>query len=126
MQTPPIDPESGAHHGDGASGIKAQATRLGEKAAAAIDNQRDTVARGMEAAASSLRDKARVLPGEAKLTRATDTAAAAMESAADYVRDHEVPDMLADVGRIVRKHPGATLLTAVAVGFLLARSLSRK
>ena len=33
--------------------------------------------------------------------------------------------MLSDVRDVVKKHPGATLLTAAAVGFLLARAFSR-
>lgn len=48
-----------------------------------------------------------------------------MENVADYVREHEFDDMVSDAKEFARKHPGAILLTAAAVGFLLARSLSR-
>jgi hypothetical protein len=33
--------------------------------------------------------------------------------------------MLSDLRVMVKRHPGATLLTVAAVGFLLARSLTR-
>ena len=47
------------------------------------------------------------------------------QAIADYVRGQDFGAMVEDLGRLARKHPGATLLTAAAVGFLLARSLSR-
>ena len=49
-----------------------------------------------------------------------------MQTAADYVREQDVQGMISDAGRGVKRHPGATLLTAAAVGFLLARTLSRR
>jgi hypothetical protein len=48
-----------------------------------------------------------------------------MEAAADYLRDHDLQDVVTDVRRVVKKHPGATLLIATAAGFLLARAFSR-
>jgi ElaB/YqjD/DUF883 family membrane-anchored ribosome-binding protein len=100
-------------------------TEIGQKAADAIDEKRDTVARGMDSAASALREKAESLPGGDQVARAANAAADAMESAAGYVRDSDLKAMVEDVQQIVKRHPGATLLTAAAVGFLLARTLSR-
>jgi ElaB/YqjD/DUF883 family membrane-anchored ribosome-binding protein len=91
-----------------------QPAELGQKVASAIDS-----------AAASLRDKTGSMPGGDKVAGAANTAADAMESVADYVRDQDLRSMLSDAQQIVRQHPGATLLTAAAIGFLLARSLSR-
>jgi hypothetical protein len=48
-----------------------------------------------------------------------------MESAAGYVREHGVEDVVSDAKELARRHPGAVLLTAAAVGFMLVRSMSR-
>jgi hypothetical protein len=34
--------------------------------------------------------------------------------------------MLSDIQRTVKRHPGAALLTAAAVGFVIARALTRR
>lgn len=125
MQPPTsTDPESPLRNGEGDS--SSRASQIGERAAAAIDARRDTVASGFDSAASSLRDRAESLPGGEKIVRAAESAADAMESAADYVRDQDVRDMLTDVKQIVKRHPGATLLIAAALGLLLARTFSRR
>jgi hypothetical protein len=118
----PNGPESAAQ--DGASQIKTRAAEIGQKAADAIDDRRDTLATGMESAASALHARAESLPGGEKVARAAHAAAQSLEDASDYVRDQDLRGMLADVQQLVKRHPGAVLLTAVAAGFLLARSLS--
>jgi len=65
------------------------------------------------------------LPGGEKVARAAHSTAEAMKKAADYVRDEDLEAMLEDAQQLVKRHPGATLLAAVAAGFLLARVLSR-
>lgn len=86
---------------------------------------RDRAAGAMDTLASSLHDKAQTLPGGEKIVRAAQTAADTMEGAADYLRDQDLRAMLSDVQRLVKRHPGATLLVVAAVGFLLARNLTR-
>jgi ElaB/YqjD/DUF883 family membrane-anchored ribosome-binding protein len=119
------DPTSPTNPGDGTSQMKSKASALGHKAADAVDARRDSVARGIETAAMSLHEHAETLPGGEKVARAARAAANTMEAAAEYVRDQDVQAMLSDVRQMVRRHPGATLLTVAAVGFLLARSLTR-
>lgn len=109
--------------GDSQSTSRAQ--QAGRKAADALDQKRESVARGIDAAASSLRTGAERIPGGERIAGAAQTAADAMERAAEYVRDQDVETMLSDVRQAVKRHPGAVLLTAVAVGFLLARSFTR-
>jgi len=124
--TIPKDPSAAVLPGDGASEATSRAAEIGQRAAAAIDSKRESVARGMDSAAESLHGRADRLPGGEKVAGAAHTAADAVERAADYVRDQDVSAMLADVRDAVTRHPGAALLTAAAVGFLIARSISRE
>jgi hypothetical protein len=124
VQTPTFT-ETVPPSGDVASQAGSRAAELGRKAAASIDEKRGGVARGMDAVASTLREKAEAMPPGEKVARAAHTAAGAMEKAADYVRDQDVRGMLSDARQGVKNHPGATLLTAAALGFLLARMMSR-
>jgi hypothetical protein len=117
----PVSPQSGK-----ASQVRQRAAELGRRAADSVDDKRGAVASGLESAASTLREKTESMPGTGKVARAARGTAGAMETAADYVREQDVRGMLSDVGQGVRRHPGATLLTAAAVGFLLIRALSRR
>ena len=85
---------------------------------------RSTFADGLASAANSLHDRAESLAGGDKIVRAAESAAGAMESAAGYVRSQDLPGMASDLGRMVRRHPVATLAIAGAVGYLLVRALS--
>ena len=103
----------------------ASASDIGQKAADTINENRDAAARGIDSAASSLHAKADSLPGGEKVAGAAHTAANAMETAAGYVRENDMKSMLADVQKIVKDNPGPALLTAAALGFLIARTFSR-
>ena len=48
-----------------------------------------------------------------------------MGTAAGYLRDNDLKSMLADVQQLVKRNPGPALLTAAALGFLMARTFSR-
>jgi hypothetical protein len=99
---------------------------MGQQAIDVVDDKRDAVARGIDSAASALREKAERLPGGPKVARAAHTTADAMQTTAGYVREHDLKGVFSDIRQIVKKHPGATLLTVTALGFMLARSLSRR
>ena len=88
-----------------------------------IDSKKETVAHTMESAASALRAKAESLPGGERISRAAESTADAVETAADYVREQDLSAMLSDVREAVKRHPGAALLAATALGFVIARSL---
>ena len=107
-------------------GLSTPGSRISGKAAAAIDGGRDMIARHIHSAASTLRTRANWLPRRYRVASAAHTAADAMDSAADYLRYQDVRGMMSDVRQVARRHPGATLLTAAALGFLIARSLSRR
>jgi len=111
--------------GDGDSQAESRATEIGRRAAAVLDEKRDAVARKIDSAASQLAERADSLPGGEKVANAAWATAEALENAAGYVRDQDIESMLSDLGKIVKKHPGATLLTVAALGFVLARAISR-
>jgi len=111
--------------GDGISQGASRAAEIGERAAAAFDDKKDAVARSLDAAASSLHARVESLPGGPNVARAAHSTADTMEKAADYVRDHDLKGLLSDVTRIAKRHPGATLLAATALGFLAVRAMGR-
>jgi hypothetical protein len=119
------EPQSALQNGDGASRARSQASQIGQRAAAAIDEKLASVARDMDSAASTLHDQAETLPGGERVVNAAHTTADAMEAAAEFVRDHDVETMIDDARQLVRRRPGATLLVAAALGFVLARAFSR-
>jgi ElaB/YqjD/DUF883 family membrane-anchored ribosome-binding protein len=104
---------------------KGKAAEMGQKLADKIDENRGTAASGMESAASALRAKADTLPGGEKVATAAHATADAVGVAADYVRQNDLRTMMADVQQLVRNNPGPALLTAAALGFLLARTFTR-
>lgn len=119
------DPAYPVANGEGVAQATSVASEFGQRATAAIDDKRESAAQVMDSAASTLRGKAETLPGGEKVTRAAHSAADAIETGADYVRDQDVRAILSDVKQIVKRHPGATLIVAAALGFLLARNFSR-
>jgi hypothetical protein len=58
--------------------------------------------------------------------RAARTLAEVAETAMRRVRDRDLSGALSDIRRLIDERPGAALLAAAAVGFLLARSLTRR
>jgi ElaB/YqjD/DUF883 family membrane-anchored ribosome-binding protein len=110
---------------DSLGASKGKAAEMGQKVADKIDENRGAAASGLESAASALRDKADTLPGGAKVASAAHATADAVGVAADYVRQNDLRAMMADVQQVVRNNPGPALLTAAALGFLLARTFSR-
>ncbi len=104
---------------------KGKAAEMGQKVADRIDENRGTAASGMESAANALREKADTLPGGERVANAAHATANAVSGAADYVRDNDLKTMMADVQQLVRNNPGPALLTAAALGFLIARTFTR-
>jgi ElaB/YqjD/DUF883 family membrane-anchored ribosome-binding protein len=49
-----------------------------------------------------------------------------MDTVTRRVRERDVKGALSDVRRLVHDHPGAALAAAAALGFVLARTLSRR
>ena len=91
-----------------------------------IDENRAPAAEKLQNAASALHQKADSLPGGEAVSGLVHSAAEGMETTADYVREHDLQDMAADVKHFVRKYPGQSLLAAVTAGFLLGRTFRRR
>jgi ElaB/YqjD/DUF883 family membrane-anchored ribosome-binding protein len=86
---------------------------------------KESIASGIDSAAHTLREKAESLPGGAKVASAAQATSDAMETAADYVRDQDFEGMIDDAQELVKRHPGAVLLAAAALGFVIGRSFFR-
>jgi ElaB/YqjD/DUF883 family membrane-anchored ribosome-binding protein len=110
---------------DISSQAKAKASDVGQMAEDKIDERRETAAEGLDSAADSLHEKAERLPGGEKVSSAAHAAADALASTAEYVREHDLKSMVVDVQTLVKNNPGPALLTAAALGFLVARTFSR-
>ena len=83
--------------------------------------RRERVGDALGRTASRLHDRAADLDG--KMTQAVDLAADAIDSTGKFVRDFDGGDMVADLKDMAKRHPGKTLLAAVAVGFIVGRAL---
>ena len=64
-------------------------------------------------------------PGGESVKGAAHAAADALSSTAEYVRENDSKSMLADARKLVKNNPVPALLTAAALGFLVARTFSR-
>ena len=108
-----------------ASQAPTKASTLGQMVADKVEQRRGAAADGMDSAATALHEKANALPGGQKVASAAHRAANALGATADYIRTNDVKNMREDLQRLVKNNPGTALLTAVALGFLVARWFSR-
>ena len=81
-----------------------------------------TLTEAASSAALALHERADRLPS-GKVASAAHTTADALQSTADYFRYQDFQGVARDLRQLVKRHPGATLLVAGALGFLLARRL---
>jgi hypothetical protein len=104
-----------------ASGSGGMSERVGARA----EQARTTAAGGLDRAAGTLDEQAASLPGGARVASAAHSAANALSSSADYIREHDLGDMMEDLRDVVKNNPGPALLGAAALGFLIGRAFSR-
>jgi ABC-type transporter Mla subunit MlaD len=102
--------------------LKNKASDLGRKAADVIEENMESAAGGLDKAAATLHGRADNLPGVEKMTSLAHSAADKLSATAEYVREHDVDRIMADVKSVVKKNPGASLLAAGVVGFLVGRA----
>ena len=108
--------------------LKNSAESVADMARAAtqtVDDARQTAAERLGSAASAVGDRADQLPGGPKIQRFAQAAAERLSTTADYVRSHDAKRMLADVERVVKNHPGPSLMIAAAFGVVIGRALTR-
>jgi ElaB/YqjD/DUF883 family membrane-anchored ribosome-binding protein len=106
---------------EAAQSAKEKVMETGRKAAERMDQGRQSAARGLGDAASTLHQKADNLPGVQKIQQAAHATAQKMERTADYLREHDFSAMVTDVEDSIRRRPGAALALAVFAGFLIGR-----
>jgi len=111
---------------DVASKAKDKAEQWTESASETADRQRENVSSGLERAASTLHEKATNIPGGPRAVDAAHRLADGMETTASYLRDHDFADMRDDFISLCKRHPVQALVSAVAFGFLLGRSVRRQ
>jgi ElaB/YqjD/DUF883 family membrane-anchored ribosome-binding protein len=117
-------PTVGEKLSETAAQVKDKVSDLGRSAANKIDENREAAAGGLKKAASALHENAESLPGGEKVSGLAHAAADKLSSTADYVREHDVSRMMADVERLVKNNPGPSLLAAAVIGFLAGRAFS--
>jgi ElaB/YqjD/DUF883 family membrane-anchored ribosome-binding protein len=110
---------------DSLGAAQGKAAEMGQRVADKFDENRGAAASGLESAAGALHEKADTLPGGERVAKAAHATANAVIGAADYVRENDAKAMMTDVQNLVKNNPGVALLTAAALGFLLARTFSR-
>lgn len=94
------------------------------KAQEVADQTRLNAARGLDAAASMLRDNTSDL-GSRDASHVGRTAADSLENTARYIRDHDFSYMASDLTAFIKQNPLPSLVAAAAVGFVVGRIISR-
>ena len=110
---------------DVTSKAKVKAEQWAESTSETVDRQRQNVSSGLERAASTLHEKATNIPGGPRAVSAVHRVADGMETTASYLREHDFADMRDDAISLCKKHPVQALVSAVAFGFLLGRTVRR-
>jgi hypothetical protein len=105
--------ESTERHSKGT--LRQTAAQWRQRAQRAIDESRGSTAGVMGSAASKLHHTAD------EFSNWANQLASSIESGADYIRRHDSREMFLDFERLVRRHPGKSLLIALALGFWTAR-----
>jgi hypothetical protein len=115
---------------DQAAGAKERfrggASRVGQKAAEAVDSGRGSAAQGLHSTARSLRSVADRMPSRPKVQQFATRAADRLEDGARYLREKPASDIWTDIQGQTRNRPTAFLLGALATGFLAGRLLRRR
>jgi hypothetical protein len=108
-----------------ASKVKDKASQVASTVSDTVGRQRENVAGGLDRVASTIHEKAGSLPGGQKAADAANSLADGMESTASYLRDHNLKDMGDSLTGICRKYPVQSLVSALAIGFLVGRALRK-
>jgi ElaB/YqjD/DUF883 family membrane-anchored ribosome-binding protein len=116
-------PATDERFSDRAARMVDQAKTAGRAAVGTLDDQREAAARTLSSAATKLHNKASEY--SERLTGAAHKTADTLESTADFVREHPFTRIKDDVAAAARRNPGAALIVAACVGFLVGRALTR-
>ena len=92
--------------------MRERATELGNRANTAVDDASTAAGERMESVGGSLRHSG-------------DAAAERLETAGAYLKEHTPGDIVEDLGDVMRRHPKVTLAAGLALGFMLARLITK-
>jgi hypothetical protein len=107
--------------------VKDQAGDLGRAAADSVNSRRAAAADKIQSAARSIHAGADALPGVGeRAAGVAHGAAGKLDAAADYIRENDLRSMGRDVTTLAKNNPVPALLTAAALGFLLAKAFSSR
>lgn len=115
---------------DKAQNMKESLNSFGRKTANRIDDSREPTANALARTAKSLHSRTDKMSQLAhsrtdKASQLAHSAADRIQVGADYLREHDVEQILDDVRTLVKKYPGRSLAAAAMVGFVIARVLQR-
>ncbi len=95
-----------------------------ETATVQLTSQKERAASTLDTIAQTLRDSGQNMRGEQpQIASLTDEAARRVEDVSNYVRQHEVRDLVREAENFARREPALFLGGAFAIGFLAARFL---
>ena len=103
---------------DAAFAVKDKVNDLSRSATEKMEATRVAAAEGLDSTASALHNSGEKVAGLAHET------ADKLNYGAKYLRNNNVPGIFGDLGAVVRKNPGMSLLVAGFVGFAMARALT--
>lgn len=85
---------------------------IGNRANEGVDAAATRVSSGFDRTASGLRST-------------SDRVARRLEGAGEYLRDSDARSMGSDIANVIRRHPKASILVGVGLGFMIYRMISR-
>ena len=101
---------------------KEKAGQVAEQVSTKADAGIDKAAGGLDKAAEMLRQRGEQMGGQGSgVQSVAATAATRLDNAAQYLRDKDTDQLVADLEDLVRRKPAQTLLVAAGVGFLLSK-----
>jgi hypothetical protein len=106
--------------------VKDKVDDLARSAKGKMDQGRQSTAGALDRAADALHRRADSLPGGPKTSDFAHSTADRIQDTAHYIRDHNFGDIFGDLENVVRRRPGQALLGALAIGFLVGRSLRKQ
>ena len=99
---------------------------MAQSAKSKVEQGRRSTAGALDRAADALHRRADSIPGGRKASEFAHTTADKLQGTAHYIREHDFRDMMGDVETVIRRRPGQALLGALAIGFLVGRSMRKQ
>lgn len=102
--------------------ISGTAEDLAERVASSADSAIDTLGEKIGDAGESIGDRS---TGRGFLERVGRILASSMKSVGTYLEEKDLRDMAMDVGGVIKRNPGKTILIGAGVGYLIARRMRK-